>query len=388
MPALDGLLIADFTRVLAGPYASMLLADLGAEVIKVERPGMGDDTRAWGPPFDAAGQATYFQSVNRNKRSVTLDLSDPTDVGLAGELVRRADVMMHNFRPGQMARYGLDYATVSARNPGLVYAEISGFGDGAGAALPGYDLLVQAVGGLMSITGEPGSPSKVGVALVDVLAGLHTTVGVLAALESRHRTDRGQLVQVNLLGTLLSSMVNQSAAFVGAGVIPAALGNAHPSIAPYQPFATADQPIVVAAGNDGQFRKLCAVLGRAHLADDERFATNPARVEHRSELEAALASVFARADAAHWQRRLTEVGVPCGPINDVGQAFVLAETLGLQPIARSMRADAHDVPTTANPISLSDTPVRYERPAPQLGADNEEVRAWLADRTDASRLPT
>ena len=397
MPALDGLLIADFTRVLAGPYATMLLADLGAQVIKVERPGVGDDTRAWAPPFDAGGHATYFQSVNRNKRSVTLDLAAPTDVVLARELAARADVMMHNFRPGHMSRYGLDYPTVSTGNPGIVYAEISGFGDGAGAALPGYDLLVQAVGGLMSITGEPGEPTKVGVALVDVLAGLHATIGVLAALESRHRTGLGQLVTVNLLGTLLSSMVNQSAAYVGAGVIPGPLGNAHPSVAPYQPFATADQPIVVAAGNDGQFRKLCVVLGQPELADDEKFATNPARVTNRVELSEVLTVAFSAAGAAVWQEQLTAVGVPCGPINDIGQAFALAESLGLHPmpgfgaLADAGAADNAAVPgprTTANPITLTETPVRYVRPAPELGADNQEVRAWLADPAGESRLPS
>lgn len=268
VPPLSGLLVADFGRVLAAPYATMLLADLGADVVKVEQPGTGDDTRAWGPPH-ARGEATYFLSVNRNKRSITLDLRDPADHARAVELVRRADVLVENFRPGTMAKHGLDYERARLLNPRLVYCSITGFGSGPGAALPGYDLLVQAVGGLMSVTGpEPGRPVKAGVALVDVLTGLHAAVGVLAALRERDATGVGQSVDVNLLSTLLSSLVNQSAGYTLAGVVPGILGNRHPSIAPYEVFAAADRPVVVAVGNDRQFAALCHGLDAPQLAAD------------------------------------------------------------------------------------------------------------------------
>lgn len=376
MPALDDVLVADFTRVLAGPYATMLLADLGAQVIKVERPGAGDDTRAWGPPYAPNGQATYFQAVNRNKASVTLDLDDSADLELARELCDRADVVIHNFRVGAMERRGLGYDDLRHTHPGLVYCAISGFGGGAGADLPGYDLLVQAVGGLMDITGEPGAPTKVGVAIVDVVTGLHAAIGVLAALHARAATGQGQQIEVTLLGSLLSSLVNQASAYVGAGVLPAALGNAHPSIAPYQPLPTADRPVVVAVGNDGQFRRMCAALGHPQWADDERFRTNPARVAHREVLTAELTQVLATRDAAHWQRVLTAVGVPCGPINTVEGAFRLADEVGL-PGAVEFEPPA-ELRTTANPIAMSGTPVAYRRPSPDLGADDAAVRAWLA----------
>lgn len=381
MAALDGILVADFTRVLAGPYATMLMADLGARVIKVERPGSGDDTRAWGPPYAADGQATYFQAINRNKASVTLDLADPADLALARELCDRADVVIHNFRVGAMERRGLGYEDLRSSNPGLVYCAISGFGSGAGAELPGYDLLVQAVGGLMDITGEPGAPTKVGVAIVDVVTGLHAAVGVLAALHARQVTGVGQAVEVTLLGSLLSSLVNQASAFVGAGVSPTALGNAHPSIAPYEPLPTADRPLVVAVGNDGQFRRLCAVLDHPEWAQDDRFSTNPARVAHRPDLVALLAEVLATRGADVWQAELTAAGVPCGPINTVAEAFSLADGLGL---AAAVEFDPPaDVRTTANPIAMSATPAAYRSPSPALGAQDAEVRAWLAAPTGA-----
>lgn len=376
MAALDGILVADFTRVLAGPYATMLMADLGARVIKVERPGAGDDTRAWGPPYAVDGQATYYQAINRNKVSVALDLADPGDLALALELCDRADVVIHNFRVGTMERRGLGFEDLSRSNPGLIYCAISGFGGGAGAELPGYDLLLQAVGGLMDITGEPGAPTKVGVAIVDVVTGLHAAVGVLAALQARQVTGLGQKVEVTLLGSLLSSLVNQASAFVGAGVVPAALGNAHPSIAPYEPVPTADRPLVVAVGNDGQFRRLCEVLGHPEWADDDRFSSNPARVAHRATLIALLAGVLCTRGAETWQTQLTAAGVPCGPINTVAEAFALADSLGL-PAAVEFDPPA-EVRTTANPISMSATPPSYRSPSPALGAHDAEVRAWLA----------
>ncbi len=263
MEALAPLRVVDFSRILAGPFATMMLADLGADVTKVERPGSGDDTRTWGPPFDDAGRATYFQAVNRNKRSVALDLADPAGRERAAELVAGADVVVENFRPGTMARLGLDYESVRETNPGLVYCSITGFGSGAGAELPGYDLLVQALGGLMSITGEPeGEPQKVGVALVDVLAGLFASVGILAAVRHRDRTGEGQLVEVDLLSSLLAALVNQASAHTLTGAVPARMGNAHPSIAPYELFQAADRELVLAVGNDAQFARLCATLGR------------------------------------------------------------------------------------------------------------------------------
>ncbi|MEI8083528.1 MAG: CoA transferase, partial [Actinomycetes bacterium] len=249
--ALSGLVVADFSRVLAGPYATMLLGDLGAEVVKIERPGAGDDTRSWGPPFAPNGQTTYFQSVNRNKRSLSVDLKSAEGVTVARELIARADVLVENFRPGTLDGLGLGYQRLHAENPRLIYCSISGFGSGAGAHLPGYDALLQAVGGLMSVTGDPpGHPTKAGVALVDVITGLHAVYGIMAALRHRDVTGRGQLVEVNLLSSLLSAMVNQSAAWVGAGIVPASTGNDHPSVAPYGLFQAADGPFVIAVGND------------------------------------------------------------------------------------------------------------------------------------------
>jgi crotonobetainyl-CoA:carnitine CoA-transferase CaiB-like acyl-CoA transferase len=371
--ALDGVLVADFSRVLAGPYATMLLADLGAEVVKVERPGTGDDTRAWGPPWDANGRSTYFLGVNRNKRSVALDLKDPDDLVWAKALARKADVVVENFIPGAMDARGLGYDDVRRDNPGVVYASISGFGSGAGAALPGYDLLVQGMGGLMSVTGPgAGEPTKVGVALVDVVTGLHATIGVLAALRHRERTGEGQRVEVNLLSSLLSALVNQSSGYVAAGVVPGILGNRHPSIAPYETVPAADRPFVLAVGNDGQFRTLATAIGRPELADDPRFVTNPERVAHRDALADVLADALALRPAAEWVELLTGVGVPCGPINDVAEALALATELGLAPVV-----DAGGTSTVANPIGLSATPATYRLPPPDLGADGVEVRDGL-----------
>jgi crotonobetainyl-CoA:carnitine CoA-transferase CaiB-like acyl-CoA transferase len=368
---LAGVLVADFSRVLAGPYATMLLADLGAEVVKVERPGAGDDTRAWGPPYAADGQATYFHAVNRNKRSVAWDLTSPEGLAAARDLAARADVLVENFRPGAFDRLGLGYDALSAENPGLVYCSITGFGREGGAHLPGYDLLVQAMGGLMSITGPgPGEPTKAGVAVVDVLTGLHATVGILAALRHRDRTGQGQRVEVTLLTSLLSALVNQVSAYVGAGVVPGILGNAHPSIAPYEVYSTADRPLVVAVGNDRQFRALVNELGAPALADDPRYATNPERVAHRAELAAEVNGLLAAASADDWQDRLTAVGVPCGPINDLAEAMALAERLGLAPVvAIDDDRRAAPVPTVAHPIRLSRTPATYRSAPPLVGED-------------------
>ncbi|WP_016933542.1 CaiB/BaiF CoA transferase family protein, partial [Rhodococcus sp. R1101] len=328
--ALDGIVVADFTRVLAGPYATMMLADMGAEVVKIERPGTGDDTRSWGPPYDDAGSTTYFNSVNRNKTSVVLDLASEQGRAEALRLVARADIVVENFRAGTMERLGLGYDDLLTVNPQLIYCSVTGFGSGDGAALPGYDLLVQAVGGLMSITGpEAGTPTRVGVAVVDVLTGLHALAGILAALHHRERTGEGQRVDTNLLSALLSSLVNQGSAYLGAGVVPGILGNRHPSIAPYEVFATKDRPLALAVGNDKQFVRLSETLGVPELATDPRFHSNPQRVAHREELCVEITSVLTTAGADYWYDELSRVGVPAGPINDVAEAFEFARRLGL-----------------------------------------------------------
>lgn len=368
MSAVGALKVVDFSRVLAGPFATMLLGDLGAEVIKVERPGGGDDTRSWGPPYDERGQATYFQAVNRNKASVLLDLRDPLDLARARELLAGADVLVENFKPGTMDRLGLGFDAVHAANPGLVYCSISGFGSGAGAELAGYDLLVQALGGLMSITGEPdGDPQKVGVALVDVLAGLYATVGILAALRHRDQGDgKGQLLEIDLLSSLLASLVNQASTYTLAGLIPRRMGNSHPSIAPYDLYATGDGDLILAVGNDGQFKSLCETIAGPHLASEERFATNSARVAARAALRAELEERLATKSAAAWAADLQRRGVPAGTVNDIGQAFGLAEQLGLSPIIEVKRPDGTSAELVRNPIRLSETPPTYRTSPPDL----------------------
>ena len=368
--SLEGVVVADFSRVLAGPYATMMLADLGATVIKIERPSVGDDTRAWGPPFATNGQSTYFQSVNRNKESRSIDLTSDDGREEALEIVGSADVLIENFKPGALERLGLGYRALHEQFPGLVYCTITGFGADRGADLPGYDLLVQAMGGLMSITGPgPGEPTKAGVAVVDVITGLHATVGILSALRHRDLTGEGQHVQVSLLTSLLSALVNQASSVVGAGIVPGIMGNEHPSITPYSLYRTADRPIVLAVGNDRQFAALAGVLGADDLAVDERFATNPARVAHRVELTALLEDLLATAGADDWQERLQAVGVPCGPINDIAQAIDLADRLGLEPVV-----DAGGVTGIASPIRMSVTPPTYRSAPPDLieGVDLSE----------------
>jgi crotonobetainyl-CoA:carnitine CoA-transferase CaiB-like acyl-CoA transferase len=369
---LDGVIIADFSRVLAGPYATMLLGDLGATVIKVESPA-GDDTRRWGPPWTPEGQSTYFLSVNRNKRSIALDLRTPQGRRRGLALVRRADVMIENFRGGSMARLGFDYDSVRALNPGLVYCSITGFGTAGGAQMPGYDLVVQAVSGLMSLTGpDADTPSKTGIATADVLTGLHATVGILAALRHRERTGQGQHVEVNLMSSMLSGLVNFGGAYALTGDVAHGMGIRHPSICPYEPFPTADRLLIIAAGNDRQFQALCECLGLPHLHEDPRFATNAGRVAHRDQLTAALGTVLLTNGADEWFTALTAAGVPCGPINDVAQAMGLAESLGLEPIV-----DVDGSAQIASPLRLSATEVSYRRRPPSLGEDEEEILSWL-----------
>jgi crotonobetainyl-CoA:carnitine CoA-transferase CaiB-like acyl-CoA transferase len=366
--ALGRLRILDFSRVLAGPLATMTLADLGAEVTKVERPGSGDDTRSWGPPHDASGEATYFQAVNRNKRSVVLDLGAADDLAEARRLASESDVVVENFRPGVMAKLGLSYKSLAEENPGLVYCSITGFGGaGAGAELPGYDLLVQALGGLMSITGEPdGEPLKVGVALVDVIAGLYAAVGILAALEHRRESGEGQLVEVDLLSALLAGLVNQSSAYTVAGVVPGRMDNRHPSIAPYELLRCGEGELVLAVGNDRQFRELCEAIGEPSLADDERFAANSARVANRDELKPLLEGALAARPAAEWVELLGARRVPAGVVNDVAAAFEFAERIGLDPIVEVPREDGPPVRLPRSPIRLSKTPASYRSAPPRL----------------------
>jgi crotonobetainyl-CoA:carnitine CoA-transferase CaiB-like acyl-CoA transferase len=374
---LSGLLVADFSRVLAGPYCTMLLADLGADVIKVESPA-GDDTRRWVPPTTTDGVSTYFLAINRNKRSVALDLDEPADLAAARELARRADIFVHNFKPGGLARFGLDYDSVAAANPAIIYASISGFGTTGGQHLPGYDLIVQAMSGLMSLTGDPeGPPYRAGISLFDVMAGLHTAIGILAALNHRAATGQGQHVEASLMASALSGMVNQTSADVAGGVVPFRMGNAHPSLFPYEPLPTRAGDLIVTAGNDAMFRKLCAVLEVAHLADDPRFARNSDRTLNRDELKPLLVQALARHTAAEWFDKLIAAGVPCGPINSVDDGIAFADRIGLEPVVDAGVGEAA-VPTVRHPLTFSRTPPRYDLPPPRLDEHGEQIRAWLA----------
>jgi crotonobetainyl-CoA:carnitine CoA-transferase CaiB-like acyl-CoA transferase len=376
---LDGLLVADFSRILAGPYATMLLADLGADVVKVEGP-RGDDTRTWSPPIHD-GVATYYLGVNRNKRSVVLDFADPHDGELARELARRADIVVENFRPGGLAKFGLDYVSVARTNPRVLYASISGFGSGAkGAALPGYDLIVQAISGLMSLTGDPdGPPYRAGISVFDVMAGLHATIGLLAALHRRNETGRGQLVEVNLLSSALSGLVNHSSAYVAAGVVPTRMGNSHPSLFPYEPLPCADGDLIITAGNNQQFRRLTEVLGVPELADDPRFAHTPDRNHHRDELRPLLVERLANRTRMEWFRDITAAGVPCGPINTIDQGVAFAEDIDLDPVV-DVGPPGASVRSVRNPITFSESPAGYQLPPPALDEHGDDIRRWLEER--------
>lgn len=371
---LTGVVVADFSRVLAGPLATMVLGDLGATVIKVEHP-RGDETRTWRPP-ERDGRATYYLSVNRNKRAIALDLDDPKDRAIAHRLATRADVLVENLRVGTMARWGLAYDDLRQINPRLIYASISGYGDAAGAHLPGYDVAVQAASGFMDLTGQRDGPAtKAGVAIVDVETGLTLTIGVLAALVARAETGRGQLVRTNLLSTALFGLVNQIGGYLATGTVPRRLGNAHPSLAPYQPLACADGLLVIAVGNDTQFERLAAALGLDGLEADPRFRTNTDRVRHRDELAEILEARLTGDSREAWASRLEAVGVPASPINTVAEAVELAERLGLNPRVRL--PGPLELDTIANPLSLSQTPVSYALEPPDLDADRDWVLAWL-----------
>ncbi len=373
---LAGLLVADFSRILAGPYATMLLADLGAEVIKVEGPH-GDDTRTWMPPV-REDVSTYYLGVNRGKRSIALDLRQESDAELARELARRADVVIENFKPGGLVKYGLDYESVRAGNPGVVYSSISGFGSGPGRNVPGYDLMVQAISGLMSLTGDAdGPPYRAGISVFDIMAGNHATIGILAALRHRDHTGQGQLVEVNLLSSALTGLANHSSAYVAGGVVPTRMGNAHPSVFPYEPLPTKDNDLIIAAANDGQFRKLCEVLELADVADDPRFARNADRTRNREQLRPLLAERLTTRGAVEWFDLLVAAGVPSGPINTIDGGFAMAERFGLEPVVEVGEGD-RGVPTTRNPIRFSETPATYRLPPPDLDEHGAELRAWLS----------
>lgn len=375
---LSGLRVLDLTRVLAGPLCTMTLGDLGAEVIKIERPGAGDDTRAWGPPWADGPQgreSAYYLCVNRNKRSAAVDLKADEGRALVRRLAREADVLVENFAPGMMEGWGLGYDELAAENPGLIYCSVTGYGsDGPEAGRPGYDFAVQARAGWMAITGEPGgAPAKVGVAVVDVLTGQNATIAILAALAERAASGRGQRVEVSLFDSALAGLVNVTQAALVTGREPRRWGNAHATIVPYQAFDAADRAFVVAVGNDAQWRRLCEALGADGLRDDARFATNPGRVEHRDELVPVLATLFRGAPAAAWLGRMEAAGVPCAPVQTVGEALrdpVLLQRAGLWPMEG---AGYGPVDTIASPLRLERTPPGLHRPAPALGEHTDEV---------------
>ena len=383
--ALSHIRVLDLSRVLAGPWAGQTLGDLGAEVIKVERPRTGDDTRHWGPPYlknaqgESTSEAAYYLSANRNKQSLTLDFTQPEGQRIIRDLVAECDVLLENFKVGGLAAYGLDYESLKEINPRLIYCSITGFGsDGPYANRAGYDFMIQGLGGLMSLTGraegeEGAGPVKVGVALTDILTGLYATVGVLAALNSREQTGTGQHVELALLDVQVACLANQAMNYLTTGVAPKRMGNAHPNIVPYQDFPTADGDIILTIGNDGQFRKFAEAAGHPEWASDDRFASNKARVAHRKELIPLIRQVTVFRTTAEWVALLEQAGVPCGPINDLAQVFADPHVL-----ARGLRVDmshplAGSVPQVASPIRLSETPVEYRAAPPLLGEHSEAV---------------
>lgn len=385
MGALSHLRVLDLSRVLAGPWAGQLLADLGAEVIKVEKPGEGDDTRRWGPPFlkDKDGrdsqESAYYLSTNRGKRSVAIDITQAQGQDLVRRLAARCDVVLENFKVGGLAKYGLDYASLKAVKPDIVYCSITGFGqDGPYAQRAGYDFLVQGMGGLMSLTGEAGGePMKVGVALTDIFTGMYATVAILAALAHRDRTGQGQHVDMALLDVQVAVLANQASNYLVGGIIPERLGNSHPNIVPYQAFPTADGHVILAVGNDSQFQRFCAVAGCPALAEDPRFSTNTARVQNREILVPLLKANMASRPSAQWIEMLEAVGVPCGPINNLAQVFDNPQIRHRGMVAHMDHPVSGSVDLLANPIRLSETPVTYDRPPPPLGADTQDVLSRL-----------
>jgi len=396
MGALDGLRVIDFSRVLAGPWATQTLADLGADVIKIEHPEGGDDTRKWGPPFLSApdgtplSDAAYFGAANRNKKSVAIDIAMPEGQDLARRLVRNADVVVENFKVGGLARYGLDYASLKEIKPDLVYCSITGFGqDGPRASEAGYDLLIQGMGGLMSVTGHPdgaqgGGPLKVGVAMVDVVTGLYAATAILAALRHRDRSGVGQRIDLALLDSVIAALANQSHAFLTTAQVPPRLGNAHPSIVPYESFASSDGHFILAVGNDGQFRKLCDAVDRPALADDARFSTNAARVAHREELLPILRELFRTRSTSDWISRFAADGIPCGPINSLAQAFEDPQVRHRGVAGKIPHAQAGEVAMVASPIRMSRSPATYRSGPPLLGEHTATVLAEILRLDEAA----
>ncbi len=401
MGALSHLRVLDLSRVLAGPWAGQILADLGAEVIKVERPGNGDDTRAWGPPFlkdaygESTGEAAYYLSANRNKQSVTIDFTKPQGQQLVRALAAKSDILIENFKVGGLEAYGLDYASLKALNPDLIYCSITGFGQtGPYAKRAGYDFMVQGLGGLMSLTGRPegeegAGPVKVGVALTDILTGLYSTVAILAALAHRQHDGGGQHIDMALLDVQVACLANQAMNYLTTGVAPQRLGNAHPNIVPYQDFPTADGDFILTVGNDSQFRKFAEVAGRPEWADDPRFATNTLRVANRSVLVPLLRQATVFKTTAEWVTQLEAVGVPCGPINDLAQVFADPQVQARGLAMQLPHALAGLVPQVASPIRLSETPVEYRNAPPLLGEHTRQVLKQVlglhADAVEALR---
>ena len=385
MGALSHLRVLDLSRVLAGPWAGQILADLGAEVIKVERPGNGDDTRAWGPPFlkdaygESTGEAAYYLSANSNKQSVTIDFTKPEGQQLVRDLAAKSDILIENFKVGGLEAYGLDYASLKALNPDLIYCSITGFGQtGPYAKRAGYDFMVQGLGGLMSLTGRPegdegAGPVKVGVALTDILTGLYSTVAILAALAHRQHDGGGQHIDMALLDVQVACLANQAMNYLTTGVAPQRLGNAHPNIVPYQDFPTADGDFILTVGNDSQFRKFAEVAGRPELGGDPRFSTNKLRVANRAELVPLIRQLTVFKTTAEWVAQLEAVGVPCGPINDLAQVFADPQVRARGLAMQLPHALAGLVPQVASPIRLSVTPVEYRNAPPLLGEHTEQV---------------
>ncbi len=390
---LTGIRAFDMSRVLAGPSCAQLLGDLGADVIKVERPGEGDDTRKWGPPYlkDAEGRDTsesaYYLAANRAKRSLTLDFTKPAGRDLARRLIARSDVLIENYKVGTLAKYGLGYAELRPEFPRLVYCSITGFGQtGPYAPRAGYDYLIQAMGGIMSVTGEPkGEPMKVAVAIADLMTGMYGTVAILAALRHRDATGLGQHIDMALLDTQVAWLANLGQGYLTSGELPARLGNAHATVVPYQVFKTADGHIVLAIGNDGQFRKFCDFASAPGLATDPRFATNPARIRNRAELIPEMTGILARKTSAYWIHELERIGVPCGPINNLAEVFAdpQVQARGMTVALPHPAADGRPTPLIANPIKFSETPISYDRAPPTLGQHTEEILRELLDLSTA-----
>ncbi len=380
----------DLSRVLAGPWASQFLGDLGAEIIKIEKPGIGDDTRAWGPPWLEKGdqrESAYFLSANRNKKSVAVDIATPEGQRIVRALAEKSDILIENFKVGGLAKYGLDYASLSELNKRLIYCSITGFGQtGPHAAKAGYDFMIQGLSGLMSVTGNPpaspaGEPQKIGVALVDVLTGLYASNGILAAVEQRHRTGRGQHIDLALFDTAVACLANQALNYLVSGQTPQRLGNAHPNIVPYQAFATSDGHIILAVGNDGQFVKFCEAAGVDALAKDARFATNAGRVENRAALLREIEPVLARRTTEEWISTLDPLGVPCGPINSIAQAFDEPQAAA-RGLAMNLDAEGRAIPSVRNPLRFSDAPDWPSAPPPRLGEHTEAVLKDLLGEQD------